>query len=113
MAQEPVAPPPADRPPRVSVVDAAGETHAFTVANGHEDYRPATDPVTGELMVLRDTYAGRLGAPHALTGSQVVAAWPAGLWRQVCVHADPVPTVAPDDDEEDEPDDDGQADETG
>lgn len=72
---------------RVSVVDVAGVEHVFTATGPHEDYEVREDPYSGEVSVEHVTYAHRGLSVRARTGSQVVAAWPAGTWRRACVHS--------------------------
>jgi hypothetical protein len=72
---------------RVTVVDVAGEEHRFEATGPHEDYEAREDPSTGELVVDHVTYGHRGTATRARTGSQVVAAWPAGTWRTASRHS--------------------------
>lgn len=72
---------------RVTVVGSDGSRHEFAVTGPHEDYVPVENPVTGELVVERVSYARRGDDLWARTGSASVAAWPAGLWRTASLHS--------------------------
>lgn len=72
---------------RVTVVGADGSAHEFAVTGAHEDYAVAENPLTGELVVERVSYARRGEDLWARTGAATVAAWPAGLWRTASLHS--------------------------
>ena len=78
---------------RVTVLDTDDVEHVFSATGPHEDYEVREDPWTGEVLVEHVTYAHRGLSVRARTGSQVVAAWPAGTWRRACVHSALAPSA--------------------
>ena len=72
--------------PTITVVDTHGATHPFVPAGLHEDVEHHLNIYTGELTVERVEYGPRGNDQWARLGSQVIAAWPADMWRTITRH---------------------------